>query len=515
MTTTTTTTTTDFAPTDEQRDALERFATKADLVIEAGAGTGKTSTLRLLAESTDRRGLYVAFNKAIVLEAEAKMPRNVTCKTAHALAYAAVGKNYRGRLGAPRVKSTDVAKALRIDPITVQGPSGEKRLAAGYLAGHVQRALSLFCQSADDEPTAWHFPYIDGIDVPLPDGRRGRANNSEVARWCLPALLRAFDDIKDPNAGVVPFKHEHYLKLWQLSKPALPAEFILFDEAQDASPVMRAVIEDQHQAQLIFVGDSQQAIYGFTGAVNALEELATTNRTMLRKSFRFGPEVAEVANRVLARLEADLRIEGAGAPGMVAPASMSPEGKADVILCRTNASCVRRALDELADGGKPAIVGGADDVVRFARAAEDLRSKGWTSHPDLACFKTWGEVQDYVETDPSGSDLSLLVRLIDEFGADVIVSALAQCCDEKIATLVVSTAHKAKGREWDTVELAGDFPTGFDKEGKPVDVSPEELRLLYVAATRARLHLDTGGNPILVGSLPGTAGHGGPAEAGQ
>lgn len=38
-----------FTPTAEQEQALTAFATGRSLVIEAGAGTGKTATLRLLA----------------------------------------------------------------------------------------------------------------------------------------------------------------------------------------------------------------------------------------------------------------------------------------------------------------------------------------------------------------------------------------------------------------------------------------------------------------------------------
>jgi superfamily I DNA/RNA helicase len=47
------------------------------------------------------------------------------------------------------------------------------------------------------------------------------------------------------------------------------------------------------------------------------------------------------------------------------------------------------------------------------------------------------------------------------------------------------TAHKAKGREWETVRIAGDFRK--DK------VSREEAMLAYVAVTRAKLVLDREG----------------------
>ena len=47
--------TTAFAPTEEQQQAVDLFATGDNLIIKAGAGSGKTSTLRLLAAHGQRR----------------------------------------------------------------------------------------------------------------------------------------------------------------------------------------------------------------------------------------------------------------------------------------------------------------------------------------------------------------------------------------------------------------------------------------------------------------------------
>ena len=48
---------------------------------------------------------------------------------------------------------------------------------------------------------------------------------------------------------------------------------MLFDEAQDANPVIAAIVAAQEHAQLVYVGDSQQQIYEFTGARNAIENI--------------------------------------------------------------------------------------------------------------------------------------------------------------------------------------------------------------------------------------------------
>src|SRR4051812_16349492 len=112
------TSTATFAPTAEQNTALDLFKTGRSLAIEAGAGAGKTSTLRLLAESTPRRIQYVAFNKPIVEESKSKMPRNVACNTAHSLAWKNVipGTRFQERLkNSRRMKSLDIARRLGIN----------------------------------------------------------------------------------------------------------------------------------------------------------------------------------------------------------------------------------------------------------------------------------------------------------------------------------------------------------------------------------------------------------------
>ncbi|MCK1493792.1 ATP-binding domain-containing protein [Bradyrhizobium sp. 180] len=63
--------------------------------------------------------------------------------------------------------------------------------------------------------------------------------------------------------------------------------------------------------------------------------------------------------------------------------------------------------------------------------------------------------------------------------------ALNRTVDEERSDLTISTAHKAKGREWSTVRLMDDFLRS--QPGKPTDgFDPAEVRLFYVALTRAK-----------------------------
>lgn len=467
-----------FTPTGEQETAMSLFSGGDSLAIEAGAGTGKTATLRLIAESTSRRGQYVAFNKAIVVEAGAKMPGTVTCSTAHSLAFRAVGRRYSDRLrNSRRMKSLDIALMLGIEEVATD----TKVMAKSFLGGLVMASVSRFCQGADDEISARHVPYIEGIDMPR-DGQRTYANNRVVAHSLEPALRRAWADLMSDN-GRLPFRHDHYLKAWQLSGPRIAADYILFDEAQDANPVMMAIVVAQEHAQLVWVGDSQQQIYTFTGAVNALSKVPANQRSFLTQSFRFGEAIADVANTILDRLpNAELRLVGTPSIASV----VGPVADPDAVLTRTNAAAVETVLHTQQMGRQAALVGGGEEVVRFAKGAQDLMTVGRSEHPDLACFDSWGEVQAYVNEDEQGGELRLMVSLVDRFGVPTILDALDRVIREEDADVTVSTAHKAKGREWDSVQLAGDFPEP-DKQGD------EELRLLYVACTRAKRELDIEG----------------------
>ena len=88
--------------TPEQQQIVE---TEFDdvLLVNAYAGTGKTSTLVKFCEA--RRGkkiLYMAYNSSMQKEASKKFKHlgaSVFVKTMHSLAYAAIGKDYKDRLG--------------------------------------------------------------------------------------------------------------------------------------------------------------------------------------------------------------------------------------------------------------------------------------------------------------------------------------------------------------------------------------------------------------------------------
>ncbi|MFF4603496.1 3'-5' exonuclease [Streptomyces sp. NPDC001339] len=92
------------------------------------------------------------------------------------------------------------------------------------------------------------------------------------------------------------------------------------------------------------------------------------------------------------------------------------------------------------------------------------------------------------------------LRTSSTHGTDATLAAVNHLTHEDQAQVTVSTAHKAKGREWPSARIASGFPPPRDSDqqddsGQPIPgpIDDAEARLAYVAVTRTRNRLDIGG----------------------
>lgn len=463
-----------FNPTDEQHKIIEAAKSGKDLVVQALAGTGKTTTLKLLAEAlNDKKGTYIAFNKAIVDEAITKFPPNVKCRTAHSLAYGQVGIHYKNRMSNhSRITLKQVGHWLGVKKISYRVQKDSHILDEAQVANLVISSVGNFCKSIDSRITKNHIeiPFLASFD---------KKQVANFQKELLPFAIKAWDDIQE-SEGFLKFDHDYYLKIWQLSSPKINSDFILFDEAQDADPVMLSIIEAQHHAQRIYCGDQYQAIYEWRGAENALSKVKVDQSLWLTQSFRFGAAIASEANDILGFLQAPVEVKGLRSINSSVEKLTSPKA----ILCRTNAGVIQQVMYELGKCRKVAILGRTQELIDFAEACGQLQKGKKTSHYELAPFDSWVEVKAYVARYPEEThEIKTMIDLVDRFGVATLIDALKQVVHESESDVLISTAHKAKGREWDTVKLAGDYL-------HPTDMDTEDLRLAYVSVTRAIFKLD-------------------------
>ncbi|MDE1673850.1 UvrD-helicase domain-containing protein [Nocardia gipuzkoensis] len=453
-------------------DAADELYATAGCVL-----THNTSTLKMVSRAlADRTALYVAYNRATADEARASFPDSVTVKTAHGLAYAAVGSEYRHRLNGPRQPAFRAAELLGMNTWL---DLDKTKVAPRTLARITIETVDHYCYSADHEIGTQHVPFQPGLD---------RDQNTAIATYVVPYARKAWADIASRD-GKLKFQHDHYLKLYALGNPTLPFDTVMLDECQDSNPLVANLVQSQN-CQKIAVGDSAQQLYGWRGARDCLDVWPADQRLYLSQSWRFGNAVAIEANKWLSLLDTPLRLSGNDALA----SRVEPVANPAAILCRTNGRAMAEVMQRLNAGVRVALVGGGGAIKQLALAAQDLKTGRPTYHPELFVFTTWQEVQDYSD-EPSGQDLRPFVQLIDEHGPDAVIAATEKLTDERRADVTISTGHKAKGREWDSVLIAKDFtePELDPETGEYEEIPPADIMLAYVSVTRAKLRLDTGG----------------------
>jgi superfamily I DNA/RNA helicase len=479
-------------PTKEQAIAIDTARLGQSFKIVAYAGTGKTTTLEMINQAMpQRRGLYLAFNKAIANHAQQRFSQRVDCRTFHSLAYRHVPNSITDKLRLPRLSPSHLANEYQLQPISLRRMMGNRYenylLMPSRLGGLVANGVSEFCATNAQYPAPRHVPVPEWLH---PDDAKA------LQQALYPALERRWLDSINPQhqAGI---GHDVYLKLWALSEPQIRSDYVLFDEAQDADPLMLGILLKQKNCQVIYVGDAHQQIYAWRGAVNAMQQLPLLENR-LTTSFRFGEEIADVANALLYGLKETVPLRGY--QQIASKVVNKPHSTLrDAILCRTNARAMELLLSGLLNGDKVSLQADQARLNRFIDAAAALKQgKKVTDVPELAWFNSWHDVHEYCETN-DGSDIKPLVKLVDEHGTSPLKSALAKITPIAQADYVISTAHKAKGLEWNRVHLEDDYQ--FKLNQLDHKIAPEELRLLYVACTRAKLSLNI--HPIydLIGQL--------------
>jgi len=247
------------------------------------------------------------------------------------------------------------------------------------------------------------------------------------------------------------------------------------------------LLNQQTHAQTIFVGDPYQQIYEWRGAVNAMAQIEAPEYG-LTDSFRFGPTIATLASRLLALMDEKTPVrgqEGIGSIGVDDPSLAPP---VDAILCRKNVSAIWHLALGIEAGHKPSIRMSPAEIIACADGADALLDGRRAYKPAaFSLFETWEDVRSFARS-AVGTDLLPIVRIVDELGTDYLRALSQRVTPEANSDYVISTVHRAKGLEWRRVKVVNDFL--FKHVDGRFELGEDELRLLYVAFTRARHLLD-------------------------
>lgn len=311
---------------------------KGNLLVDAKAGSGKTSTLLLVADilnKQDKNCLFLAFNKSIVEELQNKIEDNNKClvKTLHSLGltflksylYRKYKQDYVLNINTNKMRDLvkyfyeqccmeDVIKAnedsLSLDEI--------KELHTNYISDLI--TLCDFCRlyyvNYKDSDAVKHlmFKCCMYIDKHYKDEI---INYSEVVCNVLDTNIYQFENPEFNDKGQAIFNIDYtdmiyFPVLYNMNIPYSITgylDIILVDEVQDLSILQQYFVKllNTGYNRYIFVGDKKQAIYGFAGAdsnsIDKIKQNFLVNELPLNICYRCPEKVIKLAQELVPEIE--------------------------------------------------------------------------------------------------------------------------------------------------------------------------------------------------------------------
>ena len=227
----------------------------------------------------------------------------------------------------------------------------------------------------------------------------------------------------------------------------------------------------------------------------------TAHQCFLTRSFRYGQHIADLATRLLEPLGNTERLSGREdiKGGFVAD-------NPDAYISRTNAKMVATLVQLESRINEVYLIGEGRDILNLLDDVHRLQNNRKAAFGEFFGFKNWNSVLQFcakVGVNP----LTTVVNLVEKIGEPYLRELVTSTCKDPVkAKITLSTAHKAKGLEFDAVSLSDDFPEPMEKDrfieqngkemfqeavaipyaDKQLFLLKSELQILYVAVTRAR-----------------------------
>lgn len=262
-------------PTEEQQNVIDAAAQgDSSLMIKAGAGCAKSTTLKMLGSVIKEPTLGMAFNKSTAQAMINAMPSNFLWKTANGLGHGAWIRANPGvskwALDEKKLGKlvTQVSKEQKFDLTSEQWDSVRQLVSCAMLNGltpdNIGRPL------IEDSEEIW---YEIAKEVWVPE--------DEI--YALTSLARQvlIENINLARRGTIHFDDQVYCSVCLGGKFTQYAN-VMVDEAQDLNSLNHQMLAAslRPDGRIIAVGDERQAIYAFRGAHSeSMEQIRALRRS--------------------------------------------------------------------------------------------------------------------------------------------------------------------------------------------------------------------------------------------
>jgi DNA helicase II / ATP-dependent DNA helicase PcrA len=458
-----------------------------NILIEAVAGSGKTTVLLNLLDLSDGDRLFLAFNKDIKVEIEEHIKQNgiedAKSMTLHSLGLSAIKAEYPSSiLDFSKSYNASIALQKRF-PTYFKNKEGFKLRNMLKEMFDVSR---LFMVDEKDEI----IDYMISMDKYI--------HKSPHISTLWEEMREMRDDAYNGDAIIIDFIDMIYMPVrFSLKIPYTP-KYIFIDEAQDLNLAQHTMI-DNFIAQgdierWVAVGDRKQSIYGFSGAYSTSFDLFKERDNVIELPldicYRCPQLVVSEANKVYDIMTGFKEYDGK--VGVVEDVSEIKKGS--MVVCRNSAPLLQLYFEIIAQG-KPAFLSGKDienKIINFItpmkfETIDSIITKTKAKISNLRRMKgPLNEKQAY-KLEENIDNLNILLNgglVSKRVKGEVLITKLKAIFKKVKDGIMLCTIHKSKGLESEVVYLLRKelIPSKWAKSESQLE---QEENLRYVATTRA------------------------------
>jgi DNA helicase-2/ATP-dependent DNA helicase PcrA len=469
----------EFKPSAYQQDVFT-FITdgEGNAVVEAVAGSGKTTTIVKALNLTKGKVLFCAFNKHIADELKRRAPAHVKVGTLHSIGFAALRQHLPYRPEVDGKKLWNIVKEVL--------PVSEDYALRAPLAKLVSLTKSALTDPEDKEALDTMATYY-GVEL-----------NGDADR--LIELVPLVIGICLERTHVIDFDDMIWMPV-VLNLAVESYDWVFIDEVQDlnACQIDLVLRLTNSTGRVVAVGDRNQSIYGFRGAdVNAIPnviEALGAKVLPLSITYRCPKEVVKLAKELVPQIEAAEWAEDGEVHECTYNRMMLMVEDDDLILCRVNAPLVKTCYS-LIRQGKKAVIRGRD----IGRSLQNMidRLKPLDVHDLLDKIRAykWEQAEKYRRAGKEDRIQGLydrcdtLIALCDGIrDLSELRFRITDIFDDITKSgVILSSVHRAKGDESDRVWILQPQLMPHPLAVKPWQLEQEQ-NIKYVALTRSKMEL--------------------------
>lgn len=485
-----------------------------NLMLEADAGTGKSSTIQEATKLIPDKVLYLAYNTHIADDYRPKAQPNTEVRTTHSHGFKAILSTIKYGQGKEvtldEYKVNDLVKNMLTQNLEV-GEENTKllRSVVPKLVSHLKSTLLPMTKEsveflADKFQLEDYYILLENNIEKVyekSDGTSYVIDSDFVTNMCTKIIQICFRVFLPNESCSIDYDDQFWLPIVRPDIRVKKYPWVIVDECQDLNPAQMKLVTMSvtPNGTIIVVGDPHQSIYAFRGAdsqaMPKMKEQLKAKVFSLSVCFRCPTEHVKLAQGYVSSIKPFENNK----PGVIkhindtimynSLISSLPNKDPVYVLCRNNYPLIKPCFELIRNNVNATIRGReiGKNLISRIRATKGTEIEEFKKN-----LKEWmNKKKSNLEENNKSVELlidtyeTIIALSADCNNTDELIAKVDRIFSDKDSAIVFSTIHKVKGFESDKIYVLYPelMPSPYAKTDEQIE---QERNVQYISVTRSK-----------------------------